>query len=179
VQVSAICLGAMSFGQAEGRPWALDEDTSRGIIRRALDSGINFIDTANVYNGGTSEEFVGRALRDFVQRDDVVLATKVFSRMRPGPNGAGLSRKAILSEIDHSLRRLGVDYVDLYQIHRWDSATPIEETLEALADVVRAGKARYIGASSMFAWQFAELQLTARMNGWTRFVSMQNHYNLV
>jgi aryl-alcohol dehydrogenase (NADP+) len=176
-QVSAICLGAMSFG--EGRPWTLDEDTSRGILRQALDSGINFIDTANVYNGGTSEEYVGRALREFVQRDDVVLATKVFSRMRPGPNGAGLSRKAILSEIDHSLGRLGVDYVDLYQIHRWDPATPIEETLEALADVVRAGKARYIGASSMAAWQFAKALYTSELNGWPRFVTMQNHYNLL
>lgn len=177
VQVSAVCLGAMSFGR--GRAWTLDEDASRGIVRQALDNGVNFIDTANVYNGGTSEEFVGRALRDFVSRDDVVLATKVFSRMRPGPNGAGLSRKAILSEIDHSLRRLGVDYVDLYQIHRWDPATPIEETLEALADVVRAGKARYIGASSMFAWQFAKALYTSDAHGWPRFVTMQNHYNLL
>jgi aryl-alcohol dehydrogenase (NADP+) len=178
-QVSAICLGAMSFGRIASRPWALDEEASREIIRQALDNGVNFIDTANVYNEGASEEIVGRALRDFVRRDDVVLATKVFSRMRPGPNGAGLSRKAILSEIDHSLTRLGVDYVDLYQIHRWDPATPIEETLEALADVVRAGKARYIGASSMFSWQFAKALFTADAHGWPRFVTMQNHYNLL
>jgi 1-deoxyxylulose-5-phosphate synthase len=178
-QVSAICLGAMSFGRIESRPWALDEEASREIIRQALDNGVNFIDTANVYNEGASEEIVGRALRDFVRRDDVVLATKVFSRMRPGPNGAGLSRKAILSEIDHSLTRLGVDYVDLYQIHRWDPATPIEETMEALADVVRAGKARYIGASSMFSWQFAKALFTADAHGWPRFVTMQNHYNLL
>ena len=177
MQVSVVCLGAMSFGR--GRDWTLDEDASRGIIRQALDNGINFIDTANVYNGGTSEEYLGRALHDFIGRDDVVIATKVFSRMRPGPNGAGLSRKAILTEIDHSLRRLGVDYVDLYQIHRWDPATPIEETLEALADVVRAGKARYIGASSMFAWQFAKALYTSDLNGWPRFVTMQNHYNLL
>jgi aryl-alcohol dehydrogenase (NADP+) len=169
----------MSFGRIESRPWALDEEASREIIRQALDNGVNFIDTANVYNEGASEEIVGRALRDFVRRDDVVLATKVFSRMRPGPNGAGLSRKAILSEIDHSLTRLGVDYVDLYQIHRWDPATPIEETLEALADVVRAGKARYIGASSMFSWQFAKALFTADAHGWPRFVTMQNHYNLL
>jgi aryl-alcohol dehydrogenase (NADP+) len=178
-QVSAICLGAMSFGRIASRPWALDEEASREIIRQALDNGVNFIDTANVYNEGASEEIVGRALRDFVRRDDVVLATKVFSRMRPGPNGAGLSRKAILSEIDHSLTRLGVDYVDLYQIHRWDPATPIEETMEALADVVRAGKARYIGASSMFSWQFAKALFTADAHGWPRFVTMQNHYNLL
>ncbi len=177
MQVSAVCLGAMSFGQ--GRPWTLDEDASRAIIRQALDNGINFFDTANVYNGGSSEEYVGRALHDFVSRDDVVVATKVFNRMRPGPNGSGLSRKAILTEIDHSLRRLGVDYVDLYQIHRWDPATPIEETLEALADVVRAGKARYIGASSMFAWQFAKALYTSDAHGWPRFVTMQNHYNLL
>lgn len=179
MQVSAVCLGAMSFGEPRNRPWVLDEDTSRAIIRQALEAGVNFIDTANVYNEGTSEEFVGRALRDFTKRDDVVLATKVFSTMRPGPNGGGLSRKAILSEIDHSLRRLGVDYVDLYQIHRWDPETPIEETLEALADVVRAGKARYIGASSMFAWQFANALHTADAHGWPRFVTMQNHYNLL
>jgi aryl-alcohol dehydrogenase (NADP+) len=179
VRVSAICLGAMSFGEARNRAWALDEDASRAIIRQALEAGVNFIDTANVYNEGTSEEFVGRALRDFAQRDDVVLATKVHGRMRPGVNGAGLSRKAILSEIDHSLRRLGVDYVDLYQIHRWDSRTPIEETLEALADVVRAGKARYSGASSMFAWQFAKALYTSDAHGWPRFITMQNHLNLL
>ena len=149
------------------------------IIRDALEAGINFFDTANVYSGGSSEEITGRALRDFASREDVVLATKVHGRMRPGPNGAGLSRKAILHEIDASLTRLGTDYVDLYQIHRWDDATPIEETMEALHDVVKAGKARYIGASSMYAWQFAKAQYTADLGGWTRFVSMQNHYNLL
>ncbi len=179
LQVSAICLGAMSFGETTERAWALDEDSSRAIIRRALDAGVNFIDTANVYNAGTSEEFVGRALREFAHRDDVVLATKVHGRMRPGPNGRGLSRKAILTEIDHSLRRLQVDYVDLYQIHRWDPEVPIEETLEALNDVVRAGKARYIGASSMHAWQFTKALYVSDLNGWARFVSMQNHYNLI
>ncbi|MBN9608950.1 MAG: alcohol dehydrogenase [Actinobacteria bacterium 69-20] len=179
LQVSAICLGAMSFGETTERAWALDEDSSRAIIRRALEAGVNFIDTANVYNEGTSEEFVGRALREFAHRDDVVLATKVHGRMRPGPNGRGLSRKAILTEIDHSLRRLQVDYVDLYQIHRWDPEVPIEETLEALDDVVRAGKARYIGASSMHAWQFTKALYLSDLNGWARFVSMQNHYNLI
>ncbi|MEO7126266.1 MAG: aldo/keto reductase [Nakamurella sp.] len=179
MQVSAVCLGAMSLGEPRNRPWALDEETSRTIIRQALESGINFIDTANVYNEGTSEEFLGRALRDFAQRDDIVLATKVSGRMRPGPNGGGLSRKAILTEIDHSLRRLGVEYVDLYQIHRWDPETHIEETLGALADVVRAGKARYIGASSMCAWQFAQALYTADAHDWPRFATMQNHYNLI
>jgi len=180
LDVSVICLGCMSFGDvAQGRPWALDQDASNAIIRQALDAGINFLDTANVYSAGTSEEFTGRALREYTNRDDVVLATKVYSRMRPGPNGAGLSRKVILAEIDNSLRRLQTDYVDLYQIHRFDPSTPIEETLDALNDVVKAGKARYIGASSMYAWQFAKSLYLADQHGWTRFVSMQNHYNLI
>jgi aryl-alcohol dehydrogenase (NADP+) len=181
LEVSALSLGCMSFG-APGRgnhQWTLDEDASRAIIRQALDAGINFFDTANVYSDGSSEEIVGRALRDFAARDDVVIATKVHGRMRPGPNGAGLSRRAILSEIDRSLKRLQVDHVDLYQIHRWDNETPLEETLEALHDVVKAGKARYIGASSMHSWQFAKALYTADLHGWTRFVSMQNHYNLI
>jgi aryl-alcohol dehydrogenase-like predicted oxidoreductase len=160
-------------------PWTLDEDQSRPFIKRALELGITFFDTANVYSDGTSEEIVGRALKDFARRDEVVIATKVHGRMRPGPNGAGLSRLAIMTEIDNSLRRLGTDYVDLYQIHRWDYATPIEETLEALHDVVKAGKARYIGASSMYAWQFAKALYAVDLNGWTRFVSMQNYYNLL
>jgi aryl-alcohol dehydrogenase-like predicted oxidoreductase len=160
-------------------PWTLDEDQSRPFIKRALELGITFFDTANVYSDGTSEEIVGRALKDFARRDEVVIATKVHGRMRPGPNGAGLSRLAIMTEIDNSLRRLGTDYIDLYQIHRWDYATPIEETLEALHDVVKAGKARYIGASSMYAWQFAKALYAADLNGWTRFVSMQNYYNLL
>ncbi len=181
LQVSRICLGCMTYGVPErgAHPWSLDEEASRPFIKRALELGINFFDTANVYSDGTSEEIVGRALRDFAKREDVVLATKVHGRMHPGPNGAGLSRKAILSEIDASLRRLNTDYVDLYQIHRWDASTPIEETLEALHDVVKAGKARYIGASSMFAWQFAKALFLAEKHGWTRFVSMQNHYNLL
>ncbi|WP_055489257.1 aldo/keto reductase [Streptomyces sp. TP-A0356] len=181
LEVSRICLGCMSFGIPErGRsPWSLDEEASRPLIRRALDAGITFFDTANVYSDGTSEEIVGRALAEYASRDDIVLATKVHGRMRPGPSGGGLSRKAIMAEIDHSLRRLGTDYVDLYQIHRWDPLTPIEETMEALHDVVKAGKARYIGASSMYAWQLSKAQYTARLNGWTRFVSMQNHYNLL
>ena len=180
LDVSVICLGCMSFGAADRgtHAWTLDYDASKAMIRQALDGGINFFDTANAYSDGTSEEFVGRALSE-VAREDVVIATKVFTRMRPGPNGAGLSRKAILGELDDSLRRLGTDYVDLYQIHRWDYDTPIEETLEALHDVVKAGKARYIGASSMFAWQFAQALYTADLNGWTRFVSMQNHLNLL
>jgi aryl-alcohol dehydrogenase-like predicted oxidoreductase len=159
--------------------WALREDEARPFFRRAIELGINFFDTANVYSYGASEQITGRALRDFARRDEVVIATKVFSVMRPGPNGRGLSRKAILHEIDASLKRLGTDYVDLYQIHRWDDATPIEETMEALHDVVRAGKARYLGASSMHAWQFAKAQHVAERHGWTRFVSMQNHYNLL
>ena len=179
--VSRLCLGCMTYGDADrgNHSWTLGEEASRPLIRKALDLGINFLDTANVYSDGTSEEIVGRALKDFVKRDDVVLATKVHGRMRPGPNGAGLSRKAILGEIDNSLRRLGTDYVDLYQIHRFDGETPVEETLEALHDVVKAGKARYIGASSMYAWQFAKMIFTARLNGWTEFVSMQDHLNLL
>jgi 1-deoxyxylulose-5-phosphate synthase len=181
LQVSPICLGCMSFGDPNrgGHPWSLDEEHARPLIRQALEAGINFFDTANVYSFGSSEEVTGRALKDFANRDDVVIATKLNGRMRPGPNGAGLSRKAVLTEIDHSLRRLGTDYVDLYQIHRWDPNTPIEETLEALNDVVKAGKARYIGASSMYAWQFAKALHTSERHGWTRFVSMQNHYNLI
>ena len=181
LEVSRLCLGCMSYGDAKqgAHEWTLSEDESRPFIKKALESGINFFDTANVYSLGTSEEIVGRALKDFAKRDDVVIATKVFNRMRPGPNGAGLSRKAIMTEIDHSLRRLGTDYVDLYQIHRWDYATPIEETLEALHDVVKAGKARYIGASSMYAWQFAKALYTADRHGWTRFSAMQNYVNLL
>jgi 1-deoxyxylulose-5-phosphate synthase len=181
LEVSAITLGCMSWGDSSrgGHPWVLDEDAARGIIKEALEAGVNLLDTANVYSAGSSEEITGRAVRDFADREDVVLATKVNGRMRPGPNGAGLSRKAILQEIDASLTRLGTDYVDLYQIHRWDPTTPIEETMEALHDVVRSGKARYIGASSMWAWQFAKAQHVAETHGWTRFVSMQNHYNLL
>ncbi len=180
LKVSCICLGCMSFGEPnEQRPWALSEEQSRPFIQRALELGINFFDTADVYSNGMSEQVVGRALRDFATRDEVVLATKVNGAMGPGPNDRGLSRKHILSAIDASLKRLGVDYVDLYQIHRWDYETPIEETLEALHDVVRAGKARYIGASSMHAWQFTKALYTADLHGWTRFVSMQPHYNLV
>ena len=181
LEISRICLGCMSYGEpARGsHAWTLDEPASRPFIKRALDLGINFFDTANVYSLGSSEEIVGRALTDYASRDDVVIATKVHGRMRAGPNGAGLSRKAILAEIDHSLRRLGTDHVDLYQIHRWDYQTPIEETLEALHDVVKAGKARYIGASSMFAWQFAKALATADAHGWTRFASMQPHVNLL
>ncbi|WP_112426559.1 aldo/keto reductase [Thermogemmatispora tikiterensis] len=181
LEVSRICLGCMSFGDPNRwmHPWVLDEEQSRQIIRKALDLGINFFDTANVYSLGASEEILGRALKDFVKRDEVVIATKVFFRMREGPNGAGLSRKAILSEIDHSLRRLGTDYIDLYQIHRWDYQTPIDETMEALNDLVRAGKVRYIGASAMYAWQFQKALFVAERHGWTRFVSMQNHLNLI
>ncbi|MGV8966335.1 MAG: aldo/keto reductase [Cellulomonas sp.] len=181
LDVSAIALGCMSFGEpgAGNHAWTLDESTSRPFIKQALEAGVNFFDTANVYSAGTSEEILGRALADMADRDDVVIATKVHGRMRPGPNGAGLSRKAILTEIDNSLRRLGTDYVDLYQIHRWDPLTPIDETMEALHDVVRAGKARYIGASSMHAWQFATAQHTADLHGWTRFATMQPHYNLL
>ncbi|MEU9238605.1 aldo/keto reductase [Streptomyces sp. NPDC048385] len=181
LDVSRICLGCMTYGLPDRgtHEWTLDEEASRPLIRQALEAGINFFDTANVYSDGTSEEIVGKALRDFARRDEIVLATKVHGRMRPGPNGGGLSRKAILTEIDHSLARLGTDYVDLYQIHRYDHATPIEETMEALHDVVKAGKARYIGASSMYAWEFSKAQYTAELNGWTRFVSMQDHYNLL
>jgi 1-deoxyxylulose-5-phosphate synthase len=181
LDVSPICVGCMSFGVPGrgGHPWSLDEDEARPLIRGALDAGINFFDTANVYSDGTSEEITGRVLWEHARRDEIVLATKVHGRMHKGPNGAGLSRKAIMSEIDNSLRRLGTDYVDLYQIHRWDHHTPIEETLEALHDVVKAGKARYIGASSMYAWQFSKALYTAAQHGWTRFSTMQNHYNLL
>ncbi|MFJ9561037.1 aldo/keto reductase [Streptomyces fuscichromogenes] len=181
LDVSRICLGCMTYGLPDrgAHEWTLDEEASRPLIRQALEAGINFFDTANVYSDGTSEEIVGKALREFARRDEIVLATKVHGRMRPGPNGGGLSRKAILSEIDHSLARLGTDHVDLYQIHRYDHATPVEETMEALHDVVKAGKARYIGASSMYAWEFSKAQYTAELGGWTKFVSMQNHYNLL
>jgi aryl-alcohol dehydrogenase-like predicted oxidoreductase len=181
LKVSRICLGCMTYGVPERGThlWTLDEEASRPLIKQALELGINFIDTANTYSDGTSEEIVGRALRDFAKREEVVLATKVYFEMRPGPNGGGLSRKAIFNEIDASLKRLGTDYVDLYQIHRWDYDTPIEETLEALHDIVRMGKARYIGASSMFAWQFAKSLYAADVHGWTRFASMQNHLNLL
>lgn len=181
LKVSPICLGCMTYGIPErgAHPWTLDEEQSRPFIRKALELGINFFDTSNSYSDGTSEEITGRALRDFARRDEVVLATKVFFPWGDRPNQGGLSRKAIMAAIDASLQRLGTEYVDLYQIHRWDYETPIEETMEALHDVVKAGKARYIGASSMFAWQFAKALYTAELNGWTRFVSMQNHYNLL
>ena len=181
LKVSRVCLGCMTYGVPDrgAHPWSLDEATSRPFIQRALDLGINFFDTANTYSDGTSEEIVGRALRDFARREEVVIATKVFYPMHEGPNARGLSRKSIMTEIDASLRRLGTDYVDLYQIHRWDQHTPIEETLAALHDVIKAGKARYIGASSMYAWQFSKAQYVARQNGWTPFASMQNHYNLL
>ncbi len=180
LKVSRICLGCMSYGQPGGRwAWSLSEEDSRPFFKKALELGINFFDTADVYSSGISEEITGRALRDFASRDEVVLATKVHGVMGPGPNDQGLSRKHILSSIDASLKRLGMDYVDLYQIHRWDYQTPIEETLEALHDLVRMGKARYIGASSMYAWQFAKALYTADLHGRTRFVSMQPHYNLV
>jgi len=180
MKVSQICLGCMSYGDPKGRwPWSLPEEDSRPFIKRALELGINFFDTADVYSNGASEEILGRALRDFATRDQVVVATKVHGMMGPGPNDGGLSRKHILSSIDASLKRLGMDYVDLYQIHRWDYETPIAETLEALNDVVRMGKARYIGASSMYAWQFTKALYTSDLHGWARFVSMQPHYNLV
>ncbi len=181
VDVSRLCLGCMTFGLPErgNHTWTLTAEKSRPLIKQALELGINFFDTANVYSDGTSEEIVGRALRDFARRDEIVVATKVRGRMSPGPNGEGLSRKAILAELDNSLRRLGLDYVDLYQIHRLDHSTPLEETLEALHDVVKAGKVRYIGASSMYAWQFAKALYTSRAHGWTQFISMQNHLNLL
>ncbi|AMA53170.1 aldo/keto reductase [Bacillus inaquosorum] len=181
LDVSRLCLGCMSFGAAEKwvHQWVLDEEKSRPIIKKALELGINFFDTANVYSMGASEEILGRALKDYANRDEIVLATKVHQRMHEGPNGAGLSRKAIMSEIDKSLKRLGTDYVDLYIIHRWDYHTPIEETMEALHDVVKAGKTRYIGASAMYAWQFQKALHVAEKNGWTKFVSMQNHLNLI
>ncbi len=182
MDVSRICLGAMGFGDAEKwtHKWVLDEQHSRPVIKKALDLGINFFDTANIYSMGESERILGRALKDYANRDDIVLATKVHQTMRPNrPNSGGLSRKEIMSEINHSLERLGTDYVDLYIIHRWDYHTPIEETMEALHDVVKSGKARYIGASAMYAWQFQKAQRVAEQNGWTKFVSMQNHYNMI
>jgi aryl-alcohol dehydrogenase (NADP+) len=181
LQVARLALGCMSYGTPDRgpHPWTLPEDQARPFIQQALELGITFFDTANVYSDGTSEEILGRAIRDYAHRDDVVIATKVHGRMRPGPNGGGLSRKHILTEIDNSLRRLGTDYIDLYQIHRLDPATPIEETLEALHDLVKAGKIRYLGASSMYAWQFAKTLYLADLHGWTRFVSMQPHYNLL
>jgi 1-deoxyxylulose-5-phosphate synthase len=181
LKVSVLCLGCMSYGEPtrDEPTWSLSEPDSRPFFVRAWEAGVNFYDTANVYSDGSSEEILGRAVRDLMPREEVVVATKVHGRMRPGPNGGGLSRKAIMTEIDASLRRLGMDYVDLYQIHRFDPATPIEETMEALHDVVKSGKARYLGASSMWTWQFAKAQYTADLHGWTRFVSMQNHYNLL
>lgn len=181
LDVSKFCLGCMGFGDAEKwiHQWVLNEEKSRSIIKKSLELGINFFDTANVYSKGSSEEFLGRALKNYANRDEVVIATKVHQRMHEGPNGEGLSRKAIMSEIDKSLKRLGTDYVDLYITHRWDYNTPIEETMEALHDVVKAGKARYIGASAMYAWQFQKALYVAEKNGWTKFVSMQNHLNLL
>lgn len=181
MKVSELCLGCMTYGVPErgDHPWTLPEEQSRPLIRQAVEAGINFFDTANAYSDGTSEEIVGRALKDFTRRDEVVLATKVYFPTSKGPNGMGLSRKAIFTAIDASLKRLGFDYVDLYQVHRWDYRTPIEETLEALHDVVKSGKARYVGASSMWAWQFAKALCTARQRSWSPFVSMQNHYNLL
>lgn len=181
LDVSRICLGCMSFGIGERGdfPWALNEEQSRPMIKKALELGINFFDTANVYSGGTSEEITGKLLKENANRDEIVLTTKVFYPVNDRPNGAGLSRKHIMNEIDKSLKRLGTDYVDLYQIHRWDYNTPIEETMEALHDVVKAGKARYIGASTIYAYQFLKAQNVAERNGWTKFVTMQNHYNLL
>jgi 1-deoxyxylulose-5-phosphate synthase len=179
LRVSRLCLGMMSFGAFEGRPWALGESDAEPIVRRAVEGGITFFDTADVYNGGESEVLTGRLLPKLLTRDEMVVATKVHGKTMPGENGGGLGRKHIMASIDASLARLGMDHVDLYQIHRWDDRTPIEETMEALHDVVRAGKALYIGASSMYAWQFAKAQRVAAANGWTPFVSMQNHYNLV
>ncbi|MGO3313441.1 MAG: aldo/keto reductase, partial [Brachybacterium tyrofermentans] len=181
LDVSRLCLGTMGFGDPERwiHPWVLGEDAARPVIQHALDAGINFFDTANVYSIGRSEEILGKALVDFANRDEIVLATKVNGRMHEGPNGQGLSRKAILSEVDKSLERLGTDYIDLYIIHRWDYTVPIEETMRALDDVVRSGKVRHIGASAMFAWQFLQAQHVAEVNGWTKFISMQNHYNLL
>ena len=179
LKVSRICLGCMTYGTPEWRPWVLDEEQSRPFFTRAIEHGINFFDTADMYSRGISEEVVGRALKELTTRDQVVIATKAFFPTREGPNEQGLSRKHLMDAIDRSLRRLGVDYVDLYQIHRFDPNTPVEETLEALHDIVKAGKARYIGASSMYAWQFLKMLQVAERHGWTRFVSMQNHYNLV
>ncbi|WP_370290614.1 aldo/keto reductase [Nocardioides sp.] len=179
--VSRLALGCMSYGDASrgGHPWVLDEDAAATFFRQAVELGITFWDTANVYSAGSSEEFVGRAITRFSRREDVVLATKLHGRMHDGPGGSGLSRRAVLEQVDASLTRLGTDYIDLYQIHRFDPATPVEETMEALHDVVRAGKVRYLGASSMAAWQFATMQHAADLGGWTRFVSMQDHYNLL
>jgi aryl-alcohol dehydrogenase-like predicted oxidoreductase len=181
LDVAPICVGCMGFSSAPSQhwEWIVDEEASRALIRSAVESGLNFFDTANVYSNGSSEEITGRALADFAKREEVVIATKVFGTMHPGANGTGLSRKAIMHEVDASLRRLGTDYIDLYQIHRWDPHTPIEETLQALDDVVRSGKVRYLGASSMFAWQFSKALYTADAHGWSRFVSMQDHYNLL
>ena len=179
LRVSRLCLGMMSYGASASRPWALDEAAARPIVERAIEGGITFFDTADVYNDGQSEVLTGRILRDSLSREEVVVATKVHGQTMPGENGRGLGRKHVLASIDASLERLGLDYVDLYQIHRFDESTPIEETMEVLHDVVRSGKARYIGASSMYAWQFAKAQAVAARNGWTRFVSMQNHYNLM
>ncbi len=179
MKVSRLCLGTMTYGSPKWREWVLDEQASRPFIKQALDAGINFFDTADMYSIGESERVVGKALLDYAPREDVVIATKVFNAMGDGPNNRGLSRKHIMAAIDASLQRLGTDHVDLYQIHRWDYHTPIEETMEALHDVVKAGKARYIGASSMFAWQFAKAQFTAEKHGWTRFVTMQPMYNLI
>jgi aryl-alcohol dehydrogenase-like predicted oxidoreductase len=179
MNVSALCLGTMTYGSPKWREWVLDEQASRPFIKQALDAGINFFDTADMYSLGESERVVGKALLDYAPREDVVIATKVFNPMGDGPNNRGLSRKHIMAALDSSLKRLGTDHVDLYQIHRWDYHTPIEETMEALHDLVKAGKARYIGASSMFAWQFSKAQHTAQMHGWTRFATMQPMYNLV
>lgn len=181
MDVSPIAIGAMTYGEPDrGHPvWSKGEEEARPLIRHALDKGINFFDTANMYSNGSSEEILGRALKDFADRDEVVIATKLRHPMRPGPNGRGLSRKAIMTEVDHSLRRLGTDYIDLYQVHRNDHATPLEETLEALSDLVKAGKVRYLGASSMHAWEFAKALHLQKQNGWARFVTMQNHYNLL
>ncbi len=179
LRISRVCLGMMGFGNDSDRPWVIDEDDAEPIVRAAVEGGVTFFDTADAYSGGASEVATGRLVPKFLTRDEVVIATKVFMPVSPGENGGGLGRKHILSGIDASLKRLKMDYVDLYQIHRWDPRTPIEETMEALHDVVRAGKARYIGASSMFSWQFAKAQYTAEAHGWTKFVSMQNHYNLI
>lgn len=181
LDVSRICLGGMSFGDADAwiHDWVLNEEDSRKIIKKALDLGINFFDTANVYSMGTSEEYLGRALKDYAKREEVVIATKVYNRMHKGPNGQGLSRKTIMHEVDASLKRLGTDYIDLLYIHRWDYDTPIEETMQALNDLVRSGKVHYIGASSMYTYQFQKAQYVAEKNGWTKFVAMQNHYNLI
>jgi 1-deoxyxylulose-5-phosphate synthase len=179
LRVSRVCLGMMGFGDDSDRPWVIDEDAAEPIVKAAVEGGVTFFDTADAYSGGASEVATGKLVPKFLSRDEVVIATKVFMPVSPGENGGGLNRKHILSGIDASLKRLDMDYVDLYQIHRWDPRTPIEETMEALHDVVRSGKARYIGASSMFSWQFAKAQYTAEAHGWTKFVSMQNHYNLV